>query len=157
MATAVLSRFLADHTVEGRAIMASEALKPRPGDYARVFTPDVADGLAAAYKRLWDEGKPAPHPKAHHDTLQLSIAQAADFVTWNEPAKRFPNGYRDLAAYMQPERIWFAWRFHQAGKSIGMAYDGLVWMDDHWAWFPKPWHALRLIEAPPPPTAPVDD
>ena len=25
----------------------------------------------------------------------------------------------------------------------GMAYDGLVWIDDHWAWFPKPFRVLR--------------
>ena len=28
------------------------------------------------------------------------------------------------------------------GESLGMAFDGLVHVNGHWAWFPKPWRAL---------------
>lgn len=27
-----------------------------------------------------------------------------------------------------------------------MSYDGLVFMTDHWAWFPKPWRMLDTVE-----------
>ncbi|TMQ06352.1 MAG: hypothetical protein E6J91_38110 [Deltaproteobacteria bacterium] len=29
-----------------------------------------------------------------------------------------------------------------AGEQLGMAYDGLIYVNNHWAWFPKPWRAL---------------
>jgi hypothetical protein len=35
------------------------------------------------------------------------------------------------------------WKFVKPGETIGMAYDGLVFVNGHWAWFPKAWHALR--------------
>lgn len=25
---------------------------------------------------------------------------------------------------------------------LGMAYDGLIYVNGHWAWFPKPWRVL---------------
>ena len=27
-------------------------------------------------------------------------------------------------------------------RDSGLAFDGLVWCDDHWAWFPKPYRFL---------------
>jgi hypothetical protein len=39
---------------------------------------------------------------------------------------------------LDPQRVWVAWEVIPLGKSAGMAYDGLVWIEDHWAWFPKP-------------------
>jgi hypothetical protein len=29
-----------------------------------------------------------------------------------------------------------------------MAYDGLVWLDDRFAWFPKPWRLQRSSADP---------
>ena len=37
---------------------------------------------------------------------------------------------------------FFAGVFVQPGEAHGMAHDGLVYLDDHWAWFPKPWRVL---------------
>ena len=45
---------------------------------------------------------------------------------------------RAIAHLLQPQRVWVAWKLIAPGQDAGMAYDGLVWLDDHWAWFPKP-------------------
>jgi hypothetical protein len=60
----------------------------------------------------------------------------------NELSRPFPGGYRAIAAKLNPNRIWVRWKFCRPGETAGMAYDGLVWVDDHWAWFPKPYRAL---------------
>jgi hypothetical protein len=43
---------------------------------------------------------------------------------------------------MIPERIWVAWEFVEPGRDSGLSFDGLVWCEDHWAWFPRPYLLL---------------
>ena len=129
--------------------LAVEVLKPRDEDYARAFGPLVADGIRAAYERLWKEGAVAPRAKPGQSELALWLASSDDLIAWTGNAERFPGGYRKLGGWLQPGLTWIRWKFLEPGETLGMAYDGLVWMDDHWAWFPKPWHAMRLAERPP--------
>jgi hypothetical protein len=63
----------------------------------------------------------------------------------NELSQRFPGGYRALAPHLRPERIWFVWRYLQAGEAAGMRYDGLVRLPDRWIWFPKPYRVVGGI------------
>jgi hypothetical protein len=63
----------------------------------------------------------------------------------NDLSLQFPRGYRSIAHWLQPERIWLAWKYLAPGAQSGVAYNGLVWMDDHWAWFPKPFRVLREL------------
>jgi hypothetical protein len=37
------------------------------------------------------------------------------------------------------------WELMAEDAEEGVAFDGLVWIDDHFAWFPKPW---RFIPQP---------
>ena len=37
---------------------------------------------------------------------------------------------------------WWRWKFTKPGEDLGMAYDGLVFVNGHWAWFPKPYRAI---------------
>ena len=58
----------------------------------------------------------------------------------------FPGGYRSIARHLVPERIWVTWKYLTPGRSSGLAYDGLVWCDDHWAWLPRPYRVLRDLD-----------
>ena len=55
----------------------------------------------------------------------------------NSPGIRLP--------LLDPHRVWARWKFVRPGEPSGMAYDGLVWVDDHWAWFPKPYRVLAHL------------
>jgi hypothetical protein len=57
-------------------------------------------------------------------------------------SRPFPGGYRSVAGLLTPTRVWVAWRYRSPGSSTGLSYDGLVWCDDHWAFFPKPYRVL---------------
>ena len=37
----------------------------------------------------------------------------------------------------------YAFKFVKPGETLGMAFDGLVWVNGHFAIFPKPWRFLR--------------
>lgn len=47
-----------------------------------------------------------------------------------------------MANLLVPARVWATWQYHSTGNSAGISYDGLVWCDDHWAFFPKPYRVL---------------
>ncbi len=120
------------------------ALRPQAADYARAFHPKVAEVARATYEALW-ANPPRVSSTPAGSQLQINLAPAGMLAEDNELSRKFPSGYRAIALLLVPRRVWVAWKFIAPGKSAGIAYDGLVWLDDHWAWFPKPYHALAAL------------
>jgi hypothetical protein len=116
-------------------------LRPHQDDYARAFVAEIADAARAAYEPLW-ANPPRVSSTPVGSQLKLSIAPAGMLSEDNELSRGFPGGYRSIAPLLNPHRVWVAWKLIPPGKDAGMSYDGLVWLDDHWAWFPKPYRAL---------------
>lgn len=116
-------------------------LRPRPEDYARAFLPQYAEAARTAFEAIWAE-PPRISSALPGSELKLNIAPAGMLADDNALSWRFPGGYRSVAPLLNPHRVWVAWKLIPPGKSAGMAYDGLVWLDDHWAWFPKPYRVL---------------
>jgi hypothetical protein len=111
------------------------SLAPRPGDFARAFTAHAAAAAERAYA-----GAPAARVAAIEGAgeLQIALAPAGMLGDDNDLSRQFPSGYRAIAHLLAPERIWARWKYPQAG----MAYDGLVWLDERWVWFAKPYRVL---------------
>jgi hypothetical protein len=120
------------------------SLRPRPEDYARVFIPDAVDAARGAYETVWAE---PPRIETRGSSLQLEchVAPAGMLTYDNELSKHFPGGYRHIGHLLDPHRTWVRWKYLRPGQTSGMAFDGLVWCDDHWAWFPKPFRALAQL------------
>lgn len=123
-------------------------LQPRPGDYARAFRPDVAERAKQAYEAMWSTW-PRSSRASLESRLVCHIAPAGMLDHENALSRHFPGGYRAIAQLLQPQRAWVAWKLIEPGQSSGMAYDGLVWLDDHWAWFPRPYRMLASLLGPP--------
>ncbi|HEX5127653.1 MAG TPA: hypothetical protein VFW00_12985, partial [Rhodocyclaceae bacterium] len=124
----------------------SAQLRPRSEDYAKAFTANIADAARTAYESLWDEAPRVEHT-ASNSKLICHIAPAGMLVDDNELSRFFPGGYRSIAPLLVANRVWVAWKYIAPGQTAGMAYDGLVWLDDHWAWLPKPYRVLgKLIQ-----------
>ncbi len=131
----LLTRFL-DPTADRKALTA--ALQPDPADYTTVFTPDLAPKLEAAAAKIWSSGE-AVSGKPGQTEVLLSSATTDDFKAWNDKADNFPGGYKKIVDKLQPGVVLYRWKFVEPGKKIGMAFDGLAFVNGHWAWFPKPW------------------
>ncbi len=116
-------------------------LRPRPDDYARAFLPSCVDAARAAFEAIWAE-PPRVSSALPGSELKVQIAPAGMLAHDNALSWGFPGGYKRVAPLLNPHRVWVAWKLIAPGKSAGMAYDGLVWLDDHWAWFPKPYRVL---------------
>ena len=139
-AWALLTGFLTGTPSEHVALTLS--LTPRDGDWSRVFLGDAGRRAREGYRGLWS-APVSPLPKAGQTTLLVNAAQAVEFVLGTEKAQAFPGGYRRIVNLLAPDLVWVCWKYTRPGEHSGMAWDGLVWVDDHWAWFPKPWRVLE--------------
>jgi hypothetical protein len=120
------------HDRDGRL---AASLAPRPEDFARAFTPEAAQAAAHAYAKAPPARVAAVEGGGE---LQIALAPAGMLADDNDLSRQFPSGYRAIAHLLAPQRIWARWKYPQAG----MAYDGLVWLDERWVWFAKPYRVL---------------
>lgn len=143
-ALGMLSRFLDPNlTNEGnRRIVAS--LKPRPEDYHRIFVPSVAEQARQIYEPLWANPPPMSYQPTQRE-LKVFAAWSQELKQNTKRAQEFPGGCAQIAHLLQPNHIFLGWRFTEPGHTIGMAYDGLVYLDNRFAWFPKPWKILADV------------
>lgn len=121
-----------------------QALRPRAADHALAFVPSAAQAAATAFAAVWQQ-PPRPARAPAGARIQCHAAPAGMLASDNALSRPFPGGYRALAPLLQPQRVWLAWKLIAPGRDAGMAYDGLVWLDDHWAWFPKPYRVLAAL------------
>lgn len=122
-------------------------LRPRPEDYARVFAPALAAAARDHLEQLW-QTTPELRLRPDQTELRVHAATVDDLRSGTAKANAFPGGYRKLAPFLTDGHIWICWDVVAPGAGAGMSFDGLVPLDDRWAWFPKPWRALSREKAP---------
>jgi len=142
-ARALLSTFLAPGAPH---LALTRALRPREADYFVAFQPAYAAVAQQAYARFWDAGPPAVVPRAGQTELLLSAAPAERLLA-EGPPPAFPGGFARAIHLLRPGPVWFCWKFVRPGQPLGMAFDGLCWCGDHFAWFPRTWKVLGRIDA----------
>ncbi|MCC6872715.1 MAG: hypothetical protein IT378_00285 [Sandaracinaceae bacterium] len=123
------------------------SLAPRAADYGAVFHDRIAQDVQRAYEPLWKEHPPRVAPGERYSELEVVAVPAGMLRSHNELSREVPRGYRSVAGWLRPERVWVFWRYHPPGERAGVSYDGLVHVDGHWAWFPKPYRAIGEILA----------
>ena len=121
------------------------SLAPRPGDAAKAFLGTDAE-LAAVddrYAGLWAGDPPRVRAPSAQVTLRIIVATGGMLLPDAPMAKVFPPTWARVAERLRPERAWIAWAYEPVAGGRGTDYDGLVWLDDRWVWFPAPWRVLR--------------
>ncbi len=140
-AYALLSQPMSDAAVSMQFV---RSVAPVLSDYEKVFVAEAVATAQAHYSPLF--AFPRPLSRGSQQTeLRLWIATARDLQEANDAAQFFPGGYADIAHFLKPETVWVHWKYVAPGAGSGMAYDGLVWINDRWVFFPKPFRALSSI------------
>ncbi len=132
----LLSEFLksgADHAA------LSKPLRPTTADYQAVFDADFARSAETTYTSAWDSGQMIIAPKPGQTELKLESATSEDLKSWNDKALAFPGGYKDVAAKFKDGLTIYRFKFVKPGEDLGMAFDGLIYVNRQWRIFPKPW------------------
>lgn len=137
-------QLLTDVRKEGQAAALTAQLKPTTADYKAVFEGDAAAKAEKGYDALWGGGKPVVITADPANTeLKLFKATTDEMKSGtSEALAEFPGGYKQVVAQLKPGLTIYRWKYTKPGNSLGMAYDGLVYVNGHWAWFPKPWRVL---------------
>ena len=117
----------------------SKPLQPTTADYQAVFEGDFAKTAEAAYAPAWSKGEMVVGRKPEQTELKLWSATTDDLKKWNDKAQPFPGGYKEAASKFKDGLTIYRFKFVQPGEDLGMAYDGLLYVNGQWRIFPKPW------------------
>jgi len=133
----LLKQFL-DPKADHQALTAP--LEPTLKDYKAVFKDEAfAEKASKAYSQLW-RTKPALRPKSGQTQLLLWGATSDDLNNWKGAAAQVsPGGYENIKGKFKDGLTIYRFKFVRPGERLGMAFDGLVYINGHWRLMPKPW------------------
>ena len=121
----------------------TRALKPTTADFKAVYTDDVAGQMERGFEKLWADPKAVIATKQDHTDVILSKISSDDLAKWTPQAvMEFPGGYKRVGPKLKPGLTVYRWKYVKPGEQIGTSFDGLIYVNSHWAWFPKPWRVL---------------
>lgn len=133
-------QMLTDLRTSSDAAGMTKALKPTSADYKAVFTDDFAAKAEKGYEELWNDPKSVIGADPANTELKLFKATTDDIKAWTHDVEMdFPGGYQKVKDDFKPGLTVYRWKYTKPGETLGMAYDGLIYVNGHWAWFPKPW------------------
>ena len=119
------------------------ALRPKPEDYAAVFTGDAAEQAKAVMEPIWDGAKAVLDPAAEQTQVDV-VGVTPDQLSKDEgDAASCPVGYKAIADKLDPKIVVYCAQFVKPGEKHGLSVDALVQVGDHWALFPKPFRVLK--------------
>ena len=128
-------------------------LRPKPEDYAEVFVGDAIEKAKAAMEPLWD-GTRGLDPTSEQTQVDVAGATPEQLAKHEGNALGCPGGYKAIADKLNPKIVVYCFRFVKPGERGGLAGDALVYVNGHWAYFPKPFRYLNPA-APAPSAGPT--
>jgi hypothetical protein len=120
----------------------TRSLRPSKADYDAVFMPELATKADAVYGPAWDGGQMVIAPKQGQTQVLLASATSDELKSWTGNAAEFPGGWKDVGAQLKPGVTFYRFKFVEPGQELGMAYDGLAYVNGNWRIFPKPWRVM---------------
>lgn len=114
-----------------------EVWKPTLSDFEEAFV-ERAQEAFESYQQLWSR-TPVPLPKEGQDRILIQ-AVVPELIP---EARLFPGGYQQCLHLFHPDTVWISWKYVREGESVGMSYNGLVWLGDRFKFFPKPWRMWK--------------
>ena len=118
-------------------------LEPQPEDYAAYFDDKALDKARTWYQHAWSTHRLTIHGEKDETELQLFQMTSDELKAGADSVKKFPASYARVADVVKPGITIYGFKFVKPGQTEGTEYDGLVFVNGHWALFPKPFHAIR--------------
>ena len=118
------------------------ALKPTAKDIRTVYAEPLASDLIAMYDGMFKPGVTIG-PKPEHS--EIYSIETTTLKLRERPAikDQFPGGYKKVLPYLQGNNVIIRFKFVKPGETMGLAYDGLIFVNGHWVLMPKPWRAVN--------------
>lgn len=117
-------------------------LKPRPEDIQAVFEPGAAARLIPYYDRLYTPGAQIGPKSGQTDVLVTWTT--TDMLRQGKPIlKDFPGGYEVVRNHLKGRHPIVRFKFVRPGEKLGLAFDGLIFVNNRWVLLPKAYRALQ--------------
>jgi hypothetical protein len=117
-------------------------LRPQPADYDAVFTSDASAKVKAAADAAWDGGKIVLKPAPEQTEVQVAGASIDNLKKGDGNAAACPPAYKDIADKLNSGTAVYCAHMVKPGEHKGLWIDAFVYVNGHWALFPKPFRAL---------------
>ena len=126
----------ADHRGLTQAILPSEA------EVIAVYAEPLGSAMWASYQEQMGPGVSFA-PKQGQTDLLIVYATTRELFDRKPVLEEFPGGYKDVLQYFKIDVPIVRFKFVQPGKTLGLAFDGLIYLNGRWVIMPKPWRALQ--------------
>lgn len=138
-AEAMLNQFLNADT--NRRVALTAALKPTEADIRAVYAAPMADRLMEMYANMFSTDAQIG-PNEGQTEVRTWMATTAQLREGGPALREFPGGYEDVREFLIGDHPIVRFVFVKPGETRGMAFDGLIYVNDRWVLMPKPWGAL---------------
>jgi hypothetical protein len=119
-----------------------QSLRPATADYKALFQDAFAAKAESYYNaEFWATTEPEELMADPGQTeIRISKATTEDISAWTPEARQqFPGGYEKIRGEFKPGLTVYSWKYIKPGEERGIAYDGLVHVNGHWTFLPKPY------------------
>lgn len=117
-------------------------LKPSVADIRAVYADPLASQLVKIYQQMFQPGV-ALGPKPGHNAVITTRGTTAQLLRGDAVLRDFPGGYKDVVKFFKADVPIVRFKFVKQGETLGMAFDGLIFVHGHWVLMPKPWRGLK--------------
>ncbi|MDQ7072222.1 MAG: hypothetical protein Q9M48_16075 [Rhodobacterales bacterium] len=118
------------------------ALEPSENDIRAVYSDPLASKLVEGYAKLFTPGTKFG-PKPDQDSLVIVRATTGGLKAGDAVLSDFPGGYGEVLPYMIGDFPIVRFKFVKSGETMGLAFDGLIFVNGRWVLMPKPWRYLE--------------
>jgi hypothetical protein len=119
----------------------TQSLKPSAEDVRAVYAEPLATALITSYDEMFTPDA-VIEPKPEHKQLLTTFTTTGHLKAGDPVLGDFPGGYKEVLDYFVSDVPIGRFKFVEQGETLGLAFDGLIFVNDHWVFMPKPWRAL---------------
>ena len=118
------------------------ALKPGAADVRAVYAEPLASKLIETYDTMFTPGVQFGPKPDQTELLIYHTTTGALKGGWPGDGQ-FPGGYGQVLRYFVGDQPIVRFKFVKPGETIGLAFDGLIFVNGKWVLMPKPWRAVE--------------
>ena len=119
----------------------TQALLPTEAEIKAVYAEPLASAMWANYQKDLGPGT-SFGPKAEHNDILVIYTSTRALFEQKPVLQEFPGGYKDILQYFKIDVPIVRFKFITAGETLGLAFDGLIYLNGRWVIMPKPWRSL---------------
>lgn len=117
----------------------TQALRPRKIDVEAVWTEAASAHYLKHYTSMFDMGVTIGPNVGQTEPLSYFL-NTDDVIAWQgEAANVLPGGYKQVKGWLKPGLPIVRFKFVKTGETLGMAFDGLYYVNERWVLMSNPW------------------